>query len=75
MIGYRDGTSVGSVSVGSETLNNFDIFIGAANEDGFSARRVNNRISCAFVGGSLGSTKQGDLYDRLDTFRSAMAAL
>ena len=72
---FRDGASAGTDTDVSTALDTRDFFICCQNNFGFPAAYVDNRISCAFVAGSLGSTKQGDLYDRLNTFRTAMAAL
>lgn len=72
---FRDGASLGTDTETSGALAAADVYIGAGNNNGTAFGYSDNRISCAFVAGSLGSTKQGDLYDRLDTFRTAMAAL
>lgn len=72
---YRDGSLLSTDNDASNSPSNTDIYICGVNAGGTPSELMDNRISCAFVAGSLGSTKQGDLYDRLNTFRTAMAAL
>ena len=74
--GYKNGAVMsGSGTPTSATINSFDFFIGAININGTAAEYSNNRISCAFMGKSLGATKQTALYNRFNTFRTAMAAI
>lgn len=72
---FRDGASLGTASSTSAAPTADDFFIGGYNNSGSPAGYSDNRISCAFVAGSLGETLQDALYDRLNTFRTAMAAL
>lgn len=71
---YRDGSSVGTTSTASNAISSADIYICCQNNSG-AANYVDNRIGLAFVGGTLGSTKQADLDTAWDAFVTATASL
>ena len=71
---YRDGVLYDTLTNSSNGLPSVSLFIGGVNASGSLSSSVNNGHACAYVGASLGSTKQAALYSRLSTFRTAMAA-
>jgi hypothetical protein len=74
IVGYRDGSGFTPFSRASSSLGDSDFFLGGRSNSGSLNAALDQQMSCAYVGGSLGGTKQTALYNRLNTFRTAMAA-
>jgi hypothetical protein len=69
---YRNGASVGSGTVASSQLCNAEFYACALNNDGTPALFSVNQVAAASFGGSLNTTESDALYDRLQTYMTAV---
>lgn len=65
---YQDGTSLGTDTTASATLNNADFFIGAYNQAGTPTSYSTRQIAATFWGASLGDAGHAALHAQLNEF-------
>lgn len=71
---YKNGTALATHSFVSTGLNDFEFFIGARNAIGTADRFASKRYALAFVGKGLTSGEHTSLYNRVNTYLTAIGA-
>lgn len=72
--GYRNGSANGTQSLASLSRGTVAMFLGAINFSGTPSSYSNNRIALSFYGAALGSSLQTALYNRVNTYLTAIGA-
>ena len=71
---YRNGSSIGTSAVASTGLCNIDVYELGYNNAGALGGAHDNRCAASFVGGSLTSTENADLFTAIEAYLDAVGA-